>query len=250
MNKTPKTFEECYFLTSRSNISVKKIEYDISENRENISKYQENIFCPECQHARLSFVSKTSKRKAHLRAINKYEHQNCSYFYEYATREQITKYLNELTDEQIKDKMNAIMNMLCKRDMVSSLDKPQEISNDTNPMLIKSADNNSNYLYKAIRIKSLQGWLEVDSDQLYIFYGKVKLNTKKIMGKNGEFYVMNICVENRHGSWNKKVSISSNEDFSNIDESKIYRMVVIGKLDTQYMKINLYRKNSFKYEMI
>ncbi|RKM00094.1 hypothetical protein D6D74_02725 [Moraxella catarrhalis] len=104
MNKTPKSFEECYFLTSRSNISVKKIEYDISENRENISKYQENIFCPECQHARLSFVSKTSKRKAHLRAINKYEHQNCSYFYEYATREQIINILMSLLMSKLKIK--------------------------------------------------------------------------------------------------------------------------------------------------
>lgn len=250
MNKKPKSFEECYFVTLNDNISVVQIEYDVSQSRENISKYQGNIFCPECQQARLSFVSKTSKRKAHLKAIDKDEHKNCSYFYEYATKEQTTKYLNELTNEQIKDKMNAMMNMLCKKDIVSLLDAPQEISNNTNPMLIKSADKNGDYLYKAIRRKSLQGWLEADSEQLYVFYGKVKLNAKNAMGKNGEFYIMNICVENRDGSWNKKVSISSNEDFSDIDESKIYRMVIIGKLDTQYMKINLYRKNSFKYEMI
>lgn len=250
MNTKPKSFEECYFLTLNNNISVVQIEYDVSQNRENISKYQGNIFCPECQQARLSFVSETSKRKAHLRAIDKNEHKNCSYFYEYATKQQTITYLNELTDEQIEDKMNATMNMLCKKDISPSLDAPQEISNDTNPMLIKVIDDKSNSSYKAIRRKSLQGWLEVDGEQLYVFYGKVKLTTEKKTGKYGEFYVMNIFVEGKSDSWNKKVSISSNEDFSDIDESKIYRIVIIGKLDTRYMKIKPYKKNSFKYEMI
>lgn len=52
------------------------------------------------------------------------------------------------------------------------------------------------------------------------------------------------------GNGRKKVSIARTIEFPKIDESKVYRIAIIGKLDTQYMKIKLYNSNSFKYETI
>ena len=70
------------------------------------------------------------------------------------------------------------------------------------------------------------------------------------MGEYGEFYIMNIFVRNINGQWNKKVSISRKKEFININGSQVYRIAIIGKLDTQYMRIKLYNENSFKYEVI
>lgn len=249
--KKPKSFEECYFSTLRSYISVGQIERDVEECRENIAKYKQTIFCPECRQARLSFVSKTSKRKSHLKAIDINEHKNCSYIYEYAEKNQVVEYFDKFSDEQIEDKLNAILNMLCKKDGITSSHHNQEIASDDNPMLITVTDDKNTHSYRAIRRKSLQGWLEVDDkEQWYVFYGQVKLSTKRAKGKYGEFYIMNISVKNRENQWKKKVSTTRKTEFSNIDESQVYRIAIIGKLDIQYMRINLYNSNSFKYEVI
>lgn len=249
--KKTKSFEECYFSTLGSYISVEQIERDIEECRENTIKYQQTIFCPECRQARLSFISKTSKRKSHLRAIDINEHKNCSYIYEYAEKKQVVEYFKAFSDEQIEDKLNAMLNMLCKKDSITSSHNNQKIGNDSNPMLITVTDDKNTHSYRAIRRKSLHGWLEVDDkEQWYIFYGQVQLSVKRQMGKYGEFYIMNISVKNRDGQWKKKVSIARAIEFPKIDESKVYRIAIIGKLDTQYMKIKLYNSNSFKYEII
>lgn len=249
--KKTKSFEECYFSTLGHCISVKQIERDIEQCRENTAKYQQTIFCPECRQARLSFVSKTSKRKSHLRAIDINEHKNCSYIYEYAEKKQVVEYFKAFSDEQIEDKLNAMLNMLCKKDSITSSHNNQEIGNDSNPMLITVTDDKNTYSYRAIRRKSLHGWLEVnDKEQWYVFYGQVKLSTKRRMGEYGEFYIMNIFVRNINGQWNKKVSISRKKEFININGSQVYRIAIIGKLDTQYMRIKLYNENSFKYEVI
>lgn len=249
--KKPKSFEECYFSTLGHCISVKQIERDIEQCRENTAKYQQTIFCPECRQARLSFVSKTSKRKSYLRAIDINEHKNCSYIYEYAEKKQVVEYFKELSDGQVQDKLNAMLNMLCKQDSITPSHHNQETGSDNNPMLITVTDNSNAHSYRTIRRKSLHGWLEVnDKEQWYVFYGQVKLSTKRQMGKYGEFYIMNIFVRNIDGQWNKKVSISREKEFTNINESQVYRIAIIGKLDTQYMRIKLYNENSFKYEVI
>ncbi|WGE33961.1 hypothetical protein NYR61_10925 [Actinobacillus genomosp. 1] len=242
-----KTFEVAYFVDENREISIQAVANQIENNRDTLARYKGNLFCPECRKARLSFVSKTNNRVAHFRMTQNQQHKDgCSYIHEYATKDIVTEYVKDLTEKQIENKLNAIMNMLCKSDARAVNQSVNSEKNKNNPMVIHISQNNTNH---SLRRKSLSGWLDVDEKQLYVFYGKVKLAFEKKNGKCGDFYILHIKTKNSNNEWKNKVNLTSSRIFENINENSIYRIAMIGSLNKKYMKISLL-KNSIIYEVI
>ena len=243
-----KTFEYAYFCNEDVDISIQNISAQVSKDRNILEKYKGKLFCPECREAKLSFVSKTNKKVAHFRMTQNEHHKyGCSYIQDYATNDNVTSYIKNLTDLQIKDKLNSIMNMLCKG-QDNNLNKIGGLEKDRdNPMVISTSKDNISY---SLRRKSLSGWLDVDEKQIYVFYGKVRLSVDKKKGKYGDFYVLHIKTKNKNGEWNNKVNISSSKEFCGINEEYIYRIAMIGKLRKEYMSISLLKNNSIIYEIM
>lgn len=241
-----KTFEEAYFINEDRKISIRTVANQIENDRDKSATYKGNLFCPECRKAKLSFVSKTNNRVAHFRKTQNEQHQDsCSYIHEYADNNIVTEYVKNLTNRQIEDKLNAIMNMLCKRNVNTINQSDNSGQSMSNPMVIHIAKNN---ITRSFRRKSLSGWLDVDEKQLYVFYGEAKLAVEKKTGQYGDFYVLRIKTENRNNEWKDKVNLTSSKVFENINENSIYRIAMIGSLNKKYMRISLLR-NSMIYEV-
>ena len=116
MSKKAKSFEE-FYSKNKDDILDIDIVADYAESHDgDTTPFDKDMFCPECKQAELSFVHKTSKRRAHLRRIKSSNHKDgCSYNYEYASKKTVKKYVDSLNYEEIQDKLNSIMNMLCRK---------------------------------------------------------------------------------------------------------------------------------------
>lgn len=122
-----KTFDECYFSLKNKIIYLDDIIKYTQKNHDKLGEYENNIFCLECQQAKLSFVHKTMKKRAFLRRNPSSSHKNSrSYNYKYSSTEFSEKYYEALMPTQIKDKLESAMRMLFK-DTNSYINK---ISND------------------------------------------------------------------------------------------------------------------------
>ena len=93
MSKKAKSFEE-FYSKNKDDILDIDIVADYAESHDgDTTPFDKDMFCPECKQAELSFVHKTSKRRAHLRRIKSSNHKDgCSYNYEYASKKTVKKY--------------------------------------------------------------------------------------------------------------------------------------------------------------
>ncbi|EAK0457053.1 hypothetical protein YZ63_07955 [Campylobacter upsaliensis] len=108
-------------------------------NKGNYKTYEHQMFCPDCQEAKLHYVYNT--KTPHLKQKPKASHKNhCPYQYIGASRESIKRHFDTLTDEQIGYKLDSIMRYLC-------------------------TDKNTRQAYLT----------DEDMGEIYVFYGKVKL---------------------------------------------------------------------------
>lgn len=88
----PKSFDEFYFYTADKKEDI-QILNDYFVKYKNLGIYQDNMFCPECKQAELSYIPKTSQRRAHLKRKTSSKHTNwCSYQFDYASKEYIEEY--------------------------------------------------------------------------------------------------------------------------------------------------------------
>ncbi len=79
-----KSFEDFYSKNKDDYFDVVLIDYYANFHDGDIGSFQNDMFCPECMQAELTFVHKSAKRRAHLRRIASTSHkEGCSYNYEY-----------------------------------------------------------------------------------------------------------------------------------------------------------------------
>ena len=179
MSKKAKSFEE-FYSKNKDDILDIDIVADYAESHDgDTTPFDKDMFCPECKQAELSFVHKTSKRRAHLRRIKSSNHKDgCSYNYEYASKKTVKKYVDSLNYEEIQDKLNSIMNMLCRKhnSQQSTHHHNEHLTKKRkNPMLIPERKDCETVL-RALQRKRLNGWIdESDGEDFCVFYGKVKL---------------------------------------------------------------------------
>ncbi|MCM1263233.1 MAG: hypothetical protein NC313_10980 [Butyrivibrio sp.] len=258
MSEKVKSFEE-FYSKSKDNIFNIDIVANYAEIHDgDIGEFHGDMFCPECQQAELSFVHKTSKRRAHLRKIASSNHANgCSYCYEYASKKTIKKYVDSLDYGAIQDKLNSIMNMLCRKPKMkkTNTDGAEETNKRENSMLI-SEQKGKETILRALRRKRLNGWIdESDGTDLYVFYGKVKLEVveKEKNSDNPEncykYYLLKIYTQNNKGEWKSRTSLYRGDINDLVKKETVYYIVMIGYLDFQYkpFTIKLVNKNAIKY---
>ncbi len=259
MAEKPKSFEEFYSKHKDDVLDI-DIVADYSDTHDgDIGVYLGDMFCPECRQAELSFVHKTSKRRAHLRRTKNSTHEtDCSYNYEYASKKTINQYVDSLNYEEIQDKLNSIMNMLCRnhtKTKKTSKKADDSMHKINNPMLIHEQMENGDVL-RALRRKKLNGWIdESDGEDFCVLYGKVRLKVvereKKDESKDStyHYYLLYIYTQNKKGEWKFRTSLYRGNIRDLIDENTIYNIVMIGHLEFIFkpFTIKLANKNAVKY---
>lgn len=253
MAKNSKTFDEFYSLKKNKICSIDEVINYSELHNSNIDPYNQDMYCPECKTAKLTFVHETSKRRAHLRTIPSSNHESgCSFNYEYASNKTIKTTVDSMTNDEINDRLNSIMNMLCKD--ISGMNQPSnyDANESKNPMLIHC--NTGNVIKsKAIPRKSLNCWVD-HNENTYAYYGK-KVNLK-VVEKHKKldgsiFYLLEIRTKNTKGEWNLKATIYRHKKPLDIDENVLYNIVFIGFFDQEYeFSIRLLNWNAIKYEIV
>lgn len=261
MAEKSKSFEEFYFSSKDDIFDVDIVSNYADSHKGDIGEFDGNMFCPECKKAELSFVHRTSKRRAHLRRKSLKHKEECSYNYDYAAKRTVKKYVDSLSYDAIQDKLNAIMNMLCNKHKKKSGGGESNGDSPTttqNPMLIHEITEKVNIL-KSLRRKRLNSWIdESDGDEFYVFYGKAKLKIveKEKTGEKPEdsykYYFLQIFTHNKKGEWKFRTSLYRGGVKDIIDENAIYNIVMIGHLDFKFkpFSIELANKNAIKYQEI
>lgn len=246
-----KTFDECYFsMENRIEYLDNIIDY-VKNNKEDLGKYKDCIFCPECKIAELSYVHQTTKRRAFLRRKPSTQHkQNCSYNFEYSSSKFSNQYYEKLDSNQIEDKMNSAMRELFKNE--DGLDRKNFIGNNTNyeeNPFVQKIEISGEKTKKSLRRKNLEKYLDKEIEgQLHLFYGEVKITVfeKEYKKENGEYkiYFLNLFCLNKKGEWTKRISIYRGGIKDTIIADKIYKIVAVGTMDfsQRIPKLELYNK--------
>lgn len=155
MAEKPKSFDEFYYRTKDEKQDLVDLVDYIENNNDKLGKYEGEIFCPECKKAELYFVHKTSKARAHLRRRPTSNHEDgCTYSYPYASRKVARELINSFTYNEIQDKLDSMINMLCKepRNKKGLIGTGIGRSKKANPMLISVPKDKGNII-KALRRK-------------------------------------------------------------------------------------------------
>ena len=253
MTKDYKTFDEFYSLKNNIICSIDEvINYSESNNR-NIGPYHQDMYCPECKKAKLTFVHKTKKKRAYLRKIPSSNHESgCSYNYEYVSNKTINTIVHSMSNAEIDDRLNAMMNMLCKDTSAKNESSNNEATKSKNPMLIQC--NTGNVIKsKAIPRKSLNCWVD-HNENIYAYYGKqvkLKVVEKHKKSDGSIFYLLEIRTKNTKGEWNLKATIYRHKKPLDIDENALYNITFIGFFDKEYeFSVRLLNWNAIKYEIV
>ena len=230
----PKSFDEFYFYTADKKEDI-QILNDYFVKYKNLGIYQDNMFCPECRQAELSYVPKTSQRRAHLKRKTSSKHTNwCSYQFDYASKEYIEEYFKNLRDDQIKDKLDAMMRSLfLKKEYLPQTPIALGDSNDENPVVLTRMVERQVH-HKSLRRKGFEKWLDKElEDELHLFYGKVRLSISEWHNEQGyTLYFLNIFCKDSNREWKKKASIYlGNKVLLKVEEDADYDLVAIGYLD-------------------
>lgn len=241
MTKKVQTFDEFYFLKKEAVIPFTKVLDYINEHDGNLGKYENNIFCPECHAAKLTFVRRAPH--PYLKKIPSSSHLiGCSYYFDHASNRLVKSYFDSLNDEQIENKMKAMIRKL--NSIKNSNASQSENKLQDNPLLISmKQEEKTQRNYKSLRRKSLSAWLDKEIEgQLCLFYGVVKLQVepheKKDKDGNKYYWYSLLIYVKKSQEWVYKTKIYRGGIKDDIDPNKIYNLVVIGKL-------KFYRDNKF-----
>lgn len=255
MKEKHKSFDDFYY---RESDKIEDLEYLIKfveSNNDKVGKFEGEMFCPECKKAELHYVHKTSKRRAHLRRCRTSSHNvGCSYIYDYATKSQTKEIFNSFSYNEIQDKLNSIINMLCKEPRKNRSIEHTEINRKSkdNPMLV-SIENNSDNIVRALRRKKLNAWIDAsDYDEFFIFYGKVKLEVEKkqktIEGKEPySYYILKVYNPDKNSNWKFRTSIYRGKIKDNIVEDNLYYIAIVGQVGKKAWQIDMLNDYAIKY---
>lgn len=253
-----KIFNEFYFTQTNRIHEVEEINNYVSNNDGSYSPYQGKMRCPECYQAELSYTHKTTRSRAYLSRIPSSQHKKeCSYNFSYATNKEVSKYFENLSPNQIENKLSSMINFLCQENRPKSI--ANLISNvDQHPMVVNVQDNPKIGTRRVLKRKKLSGYIDKSfGNDLHIFYGKVKLsceekNGKDSSGKLYKYYILTLKTLNKNNEWKFRATIYRGSIKDEIDENLIYNIAIIGNLDFsyKYLTIKLVNKNALKYKML
>ena len=252
-----KQFDDFYFVKDGQIHKLDEVQEHYEKNNCNISYYKGDMRCPECKKARLAFTHKTSKNREYLSKEPSSSHfDNCSYNYDYASKKQIIEYVETMNDNQIQDKLESALNMLMNRDTSKDIKINSQVQRD-NPLTIKIS-NGGNSIQRTIPRKSLNRIDKKYEDEIFIFYGKVKLKVEPVkqaeqegrVEPSKEFFKLLIYTKRRDETWGYKTKVFRGRFEDKIDETKEYDIAILGHLDFSYgntPEIKLVKYSSLRY---
>ena len=224
------SYEDFLYVDDQQFHSLYEVQKEYEQNKGDISKYRDKMLCPECRRARLRFTHKTSERRAFLSTLpTSYHEEGCSYNYDLASNRAVKQFVATLTPEQVHDRLEAMLNKLLPgaiRDNKNAFNDEKE-----NPLVINIGARTHQSNRRAIRRKSMNGWFDkADEDNMFLFYGKVRLAVEKCKTRNGERYKL-IVKTWKKDTWINKTSIFRGMAQDDIDENTTYDLAVLGHLE-------------------
>ena len=224
------SYEDFIYAADQQLHSLYEVQKEYEQNKGDISKYRDKMLCPECKKAKLRFTHKTSERRAFLSTLPTSNHkEGCSYNYDLASNRAVKQFVATLTDEQVRDRLEAMLNKLLPgaiRDNKNAFNDAKE-----NPLVINIGARTHQSNRRAIRRKSMNGWFDkADEDNMFLFYGKVRLSVEERETKKGKRYIL-IVKTKRGEEWIRKTSIFRGMAQDVIDENTTYDLAVLGHLE-------------------
>ena len=224
------SYEYFLYVDDQQVHSIFEVQKEYEQKNGDISKYRDKMLCPECKKAKLSFTHKTSGVRAYLSTFPTSNHEDgCSYNYDLASNRAVKQFVATLTPEQVHDRLEAMLNKLLPgaiRDNVNAFNDDKE-----NPVVINIGARPHQSNLKAIRRKSMNGWFDKsDENNMFLFYGKVRLSVEERETKKGKRYIL-IVKTKRGEEWIRKTSIFRGMAQDAIDENTTYDLAVLGHLE-------------------
>lgn len=263
MIKKAKIFKNFYSKNRNDVLDIVLVENYANSHDGDIGSFQNDMFCPECKQAELTFVHKSTTRRAHLRRIKSTKHKDgCSYNYEYALKNVISKYVDSLNYDEIQDKLNSIMNILCRKpcERKTLIDETMSKGKKEQNLTLISKKKGDENILRVLCRKSLNAWIdESNGEDLYVFYGRVKLKVeekeKKVddLKHSYKYHLLNIYTQNKKdGEWKFRTRLYRGNITDSVKEDEIYNIVMIGNLNFDYkpFTIKLVNQYAIKYREI
>lgn len=224
------SYEYFLYVDDQQVHSIFEVQKEYEQKNGDISKYRDKMLCPECKKAKLSFTHKTSGTRAYLSTFPTSNHEEgCSYNYDLASNRAVKQFVATLTPEQVHDRLEAMLNKLLPgaiRDNKIAFNDEKE-----NPLVINIGARTHQSNRRAIRRKSMNGWFDkADEDNMFLFYGKVRLSVEERETKKGKRYIL-IVKTKRGEEWIRKTSIFRGMAQDVIDEHTTYDLAVLGHLE-------------------
>lgn len=224
------SYEYFLYVDDQQVHSIFEVQKEYEQKNGDISKYRDKMLCPECKKAKLSFTHKTSGTRAYLSTFPTSNHEEgCSYNYDLASNRAVKQFVATLTPEQVHDRLEAMLNKLLPgaiRDNKNAFNDEKE-----NPLVINIGARIPQSNRRAIRRKSMNGWFDkADEDNMFLFYGKVRLSVEERETKKGKRYIL-IVKTKRGEEWIRKTSIFRGMAQDVIDEHTTYDLAVLGHLE-------------------
>lgn len=238
-----RVFDKFYFKPKQTILSIDSLINASQSYDENIAPFINNMFCPECLQAQLTFYHETSKHKAYLKRIPSSSHApNCSYNYKYAFNSSIKKYITSLSSNQVEDKLNSILHLLTRKNITSNTStnySKTNSNNHKNPLLVYNIDNS---VSGALPQKKVNSYLDpnIIGNDIYLFYGEnIKIKQNIIDKNNKKFYLLEFKAKNKNQEWTSRFKIFRNTIRDIIDENAEYYIATIGTLNLNYSKLQI-----------
>lgn len=228
---------EFYFSVDGNKKTLLDLNEYVRNHNDQVGKYRGNMYCIECRKAQLEYVRECIGRRAYLKTKPGQRHERwCSYNYDIANEKYIKKYYNDLTYNQVQNKLLSTLRYI--QGITSKVSKSTKkravvLTSEDNPLILEKL-NEKKRVRKVLRRKSLQGWLDKDEldGKLYLYYGKVYLKRKlKISKTTGhEYYELHVYCKNKKGEVKSKVVIYRGKHKDNVIKGEEYNIVAIGRI--------------------
>lgn len=203
-----------------------------------LPQYDRNkLFCPECMRARLTFTRRTSLRRAFLSTKRPAENEDnahdpgCSHAYKRASKKQTTEYYQELTADQVTDKLEAAINRFLRRNQNPGRNVNAAPQGE-NPAIATILENGRETRRRlpTRSIYSIYGIPDEELDIPVLLYGDVKLivEEKDSEYRKGETY-FKVSLRNKHTSKHIRYFNINNFD-ADVDPKSVYHIAIIAKL--------------------
>lgn len=239
-------FEDFYFDKENKVLPLQIVVDHANTRDKSFTHYRDHMYCGECRKAKLNLSQRNSGQSSYLYAYDDDSHDaNCTLKREPASKKVTKKHFEILkASNQIDSFLHSILVEEIKKYIDSNAKVEFSTSSPTpksNPYIIKSKTL-SRTKAKRLPRKLLNNEFnqQRDSDIIYAFYGKVKLEVKTGVSKAGSTFHRLFIKVKRSNVWVDRAYIFREEGLDVVDIDKEYFLVVAGSLDPKYKgKINL-----------